>query len=167
MARIFDVQDRGQALIADFKQRETALRERAKARGQSSSYLFWFSSPSPSADAYLAGKNGPTGFIADLLGGRNAIDNEADWPTLGWEGIIAANPDVFVVADLDRNRWELDKPAAKIEFLQTDPAVSQLDAVKKGRIVVMDGQAMNPSIRTIRGAEQVEKQLEELEAKSK
>jgi iron complex transport system substrate-binding protein len=31
----------------------------------------------------------------------------------------------------------------------------------------MDGQAMNPTIRTIRGAEQVEKQLEEFEAKTK
>ncbi|WP_374700970.1 ABC transporter substrate-binding protein [Aureimonas sp. AU40] len=167
LSRIFDVQDKGQALIGEFKQREAALRERAKARGQSQSFLFWFSSPSPSADAYLAGKNGATGFIADLLGGRNAVDNEAEWPTLGWEGIIATNPNVIVVADLDRNRWELDKPAAKIEFLKTDPAVSQLDAVKNGRIVVMDGQAMNPTIRTIRGAEQIEKQLEELEAKTK
>ncbi len=167
LSRIFDVQDKGQAVIADFKAREATLREKAKARGKDYSYLFWFSSPSPSADAYLTGKLGPGGFIADLLGGRSAIQSEAEWPTLNWEGIIAANPDVFVVADLDRNRWELDKPAAKIKFLTTDPAVSQLEAVKQGRIVVMDGQAMNPTVRTIRGAEQVEKQLEEIEAKSK
>ncbi|KTQ85883.1 ABC transporter substrate-binding protein [Aureimonas ureilytica] len=167
LSRIFDVQDKGQAVIADFKQREAALREKAKARGKDYSYLFWFSSPSPSADAYLTGKLGPGGYIADLLGGHSAVESEAEWPTMGWEGIIATNPGVIVVADLDRNRWALDKPAAKIEFLKTDPAVSQLDAVQKGRIVVMDGQAMNPTIRTIRGAEQVEKQLEALSADSK
>jgi iron complex transport system substrate-binding protein len=81
---------------------------------------------------------------------------------VSWEGIIATNPGVIVIADLDRNRWELDKPEAKIEFLKTDPAVSQLEAVKKGYIVTMDGQAMNPTIRTIYGAEQVADQLEEL-----
>jgi iron complex transport system substrate-binding protein len=162
LSQIFDVADRGQALIADFKARETALRASVPASDKKLSYVFWFSSPSPSADAYLGGKNGASGFIADLLGGQNAITAEAEWPTLGWESIIAANPDVIVVASLDRNRWELDKPEAKIKFLTTDPAVSQIPAVKNKAMVVMDGQAMNPTIRTIYGAEQVADQLRTL-----
>ncbi|MEO9339330.1 ABC transporter substrate-binding protein [Mesorhizobium sp. SB112] len=162
LSQIFDVADRGQALIADFKAREAALRASVPASDKKLSYVFWFSSPSPSADAYLGGKNGASGFIADLLGGQNAITSEAEWPTLGWESIIAANPDVIVVANLDRNRWELDKPEAKIKFLTTDPAVSQIPAVKNKAMVVMDGQAMNPTIRTIYGAEQVADQLRTL-----
>ncbi|MBA8821876.1 ABC transporter substrate-binding protein [Ochrobactrum sp. P6BS-III] len=162
LSQIFDVSDRGQALIADFKARETALRASVPASGKKLSYLFWFSSPSPSADAYLGGGNGASSFIADVLGGENAIKAEAEWPTLGWESIIAANPDVIVVANLDRNRWELDKPEAKIQFLNTDPAVSQMPAVKNKAIAVMDGQAMNPTIRTIYGAEQVAEQLKAL-----
>ena len=162
LSRIFDVADRGQALIADFKAREAALRASVTPGDKKLSYVFWFSSPSPSADAYLGGKNGASGFIADLLGGRNAIGAEAEWPTLGWEGIIAAKPDVIVIASLDRNRWELDKPEAKIKFLTTDPAVSQLDAVRNKAIVVMDGQAMNPTVRTLYGAEQVAQQLKAL-----
>ncbi|MBB3950151.1 ABC transporter substrate-binding protein [Aureimonas jatrophae] len=163
LARIFDVQDRGRALIADFKSREDALRAASPAGGEKKlSYLFWFSSPSPSADAYLGGKNGASGFIADILGGTNAIQTEAEWPALGWESIIAAAPDVIVVASLDRNRWALDKPAAKIEFLNTDPATSQMPAVRNKAIVVMDGQAMNPTVRTIYGAEQVAEQLKAL-----
>jgi iron complex transport system substrate-binding protein len=162
LSQIFDVADRGQALIADFKAREAALRSSVSKDGKKLSYLFWFSSQSPTADAYLGGKNAASGFIADLLGGRNAIDAAAEWPTLGWESIIASNPDVIVVANLDRNRWELDKPEAKIKFLTTDPAVSQIAAVKNKAIVVMDGQAMNPTIRTIYGAEQVAEQLKAL-----
>lgn len=162
LSRIFDVADRGQALIADFKAREAALRAGVTPGDKKLSYVFWFSSPSPSADAYLGGKNGASGFIADLLGGRNAIGAEAEWPTLGWESIIAAKPDVIVVASLDRNRWELDKPEAKIRFLTTDPAVSQLAAVRNKAIVVMDGQAMNPGVRTVYGAEQVAQQLKAL-----
>lgn len=162
IARIFDVQDRGNALIADLKKREAALRADAPKDGKKLSYVFWFSSPSPAADAYLGGKNSASGFIADVLGGTNAITSEAESPALGWESIIASNPDVIVVAQVDRNRWELDKSAAKIEFLNTDPATSQMPAVKNKAIVVMDGQAMNPTVRTIYGAEQVAQQLKTL-----
>ena len=162
LSQIFDVAERGQALIEDLKRREAALRSSVAAEGKTLSYVFWFSSPAPSADAYLGGKNGASGFIADVLGGVNAINAEAEWPTLGWESIIAANPDVIVVASLDRNRWELDKPEAKIAFLNSDPAVSQMSAVKNKAVVIMDGQAMNPTIRTIYGAEQVAEQLKSL-----
>ncbi|PQZ48465.1 ABC transporter substrate-binding protein [Ochrobactrum sp. MYb15] len=162
LSQIFDVTDRGQRLIADFKAREAALRASVPTGGKKLSYVFWFSSQSPSADAYLGGGNGASSFIANVLGGENAIKAEAEWPTLGWESIIAANPDVIVVANLDRNRWELDKPEAKIAFLNSDPAVSQMPAVKNKAIAVMDGQAMNPTIRTIYGAEQVAEQLKVL-----
>lgn len=161
-AKIFNVEDRGQAVIASFKKREADLRKEFGKSKKDLSFVFWFSSASPSADAYVGGKNSASGFIADVLGGHNAITAEAEWPTVGWESIIAANPDVIVVSSLDRNRWALDNAEEKIKFLKSDPAVSQLDAVKKGHIVVMDGQAMNPTIRTIYGAEQVGEQLRKL-----
>lgn len=162
LATIFNVESRGEALVADFKKRESALRAKFSKSGKDLSFLVWFSSSSPSADAYVGGKNGASGFIANVLGGHNAVTSEAEWPTVGWESIIAMNPDVIVVSRLDRNRWALDSAEEKIKFLKSDPAVSQLDAVKKGHIVVMDGQAMNPTIRTIYGAEEVAAQLEKL-----
>jgi len=162
LAQIFDVRDRGDALIADLKKREAALRTDAAKDSKKLSYVFWFSSPSPSADAYLGGKNSASGFIANVLGGTNAITSEAESPALGWESIIASNPDVIVVAQVDRNRWDLDKSEAKISFLTTDPATSQMPAVKNKAVVVMDGQAMNPTVRTIYGAEQVAQQLKTL-----
>jgi len=161
-AKIFNVEDRGQQVINDFKKRESALRKAFPKGKKDLSFVFWFSSSSPTADAYVGGKNGASGFIADLLGGHNAITTETEWPTVSWESIIAANPDVIVVTSLDRNRWKLDSAEEKIKFLKSDPAVSQLDAVKKDHIVVMDGQAMNPTIRTIYGAEQVAEQLRKM-----
>lgn len=161
-ASIFNVEDRGQAVVADFKKREADLRQEFGKNKKDLSFVFWFSSSSPSADAYVGGKNSASGFIANVLGGHNAITSETEWPTVSWESIIAANPDVIVVSSLDRNRWALDNAEEKIKFLKSDPAISQLDAVKKGHIVVMDGQAMNPTIRTIYGAEQVGEQLRKL-----
>ncbi|MEQ8482113.1 MAG: ABC transporter substrate-binding protein [Hoeflea sp.] len=162
LSRIFDVAERGEALIADFRAREAALRAQFSANADLT-FLFWFSSPSPADDAYLGGGNGPSGYIADVLGGRNAIATDAEWPTLGWEGIMAADPKVMVVAQVDRNRWDLDKAENKISFLKSDPTVSQMPAVENGRIVTMSGAAMNPSIRTLYGAEQVAEQLKALD----
>ncbi|NSY20182.1 ABC transporter substrate-binding protein [Neorhizobium sp. AL 9.2.2] len=162
LSQIFDVSDRGEALIENLKKREAALRGHMPKDGKKLSYLFWFSSPSPAADAYLAGKNTPSGFIAEVLGGTNAITSEADSPALGWESIIAANPDVIVVAQVDRNRWELDKAEAKVKFLKTDSGTSQMPAVKNNAIVIMEGQAMNPTIQTIFGAEKIAEQLKVL-----
>ena len=162
LSRIFDVADRGQVLIQDFKSREAALREQF-AETEGLTFLFWFSSPSPADDAYLGGGNGPSGYIADILGGSNAIVTKADWPAVGWESIIAADPTVFVAAQVDRNRWDLDTAENKIDFLTSAAAVSQMDAVRNGRIVVMNGAAMNPSIRTLYGAEQVADQLKALD----
>lgn len=153
LSRIFDVADRGQALIADFRAREADLRARFEAGDNT--FLFWFSSPSEGEDAYLGGKNGASGFIADLLGGRNAITTEAEWPTVGCEGIIAADPTYIVAASLDRDRWTLDRAENKIAFLTTDPSVSQMPAVQAGRILTMNGAAMNPTIRTLYGAEEL------------
>ena len=160
LSQIFDVADRGQAVIAQFKAREAALRARVAGSDTDPSFVFWFSSPSPSDDAYLGGKNGASGYIADLLGGHNAITTEAEWPTVSWEGIMAANPTVLVIASLDRNRWELDNAETKRAFVTTDPVVSQLEAVREGHIAVMNGAAMNPTIRTIYGAEELADQLE-------
>lgn len=162
MARIFDVQDRGAALIEDLKAREAALRDEFANR-EDLTFLFWFSSPSPADDAYLGGGNGPSGYIADVLGGTNAVQTEAEWPTLGWEGIMAADPTVIVAAQVDRARWDLDDADAKIAYLKSDPTVSQMEAVQAGRIVVMSGAAMNPSIRTLFGAEEVAAQLKALD----
>ena len=159
-ARIFNVEDRGQALIADFKnvkptcatnlvKQKDLLRLLVLQRLAFGRCLCWR-------------QNSASGFIASVLGGHNAITSETEWPTVSWESIIAANPDVIVVASLDRNRWALDKAEEKIKFLKSDPAVSQLEAVKKGHIVVMDGQAMNPTIRTLYGAEQVGEQLRKM-----
>ena len=162
LSRIFDVQDRGQAVIADFKAREQALRD-TFSKNDDLTFLFWFSSASAADDAYLGGGNGPSGFIADLLGGKNALDTKAEWPTSNWEGIMAADPTVIVATQVDRNRWDLDKAENKIAFLESDPTVSQMEAVRKGRIVVMSGAAMNPSIRTLYGAEEIAGQLEAID----
>lgn len=153
-ARIFDVADRGDALVAKLKRREAdAIASVAANNAKGLSVAFWFSSREVKGDAFMAGRNGVPAYILSVLGDRNVIDTNDEWPTVSWEAIAAGNPAVIVVARMDRRRFPADDVSTKLNFLKTDPVVSRLDAVQRQRIIVMDAQAMNPGIRTIDGIE--------------
>lgn len=60
-----------------------------------------------------------------------------------------------MIGDLTRKQQTAETAQAKIHFLETNPATRNLTAVKKKRYVLLSGQAMNPSIRTVEGIEKV------------
>ncbi|EIM29894.1 ABC transporter substrate-binding protein [Microvirga lotononidis] len=161
LSRIFDVADRGQALITQLKEREDTVRQRVAGKAKDVRLIYWFSSPDVAGDAWVAGRNGASGYITKVIGARNVVDSEQEWPLVGWETIASANPTVIVIGTMDRRTQGADDPVVKRKFLTTDPVVSRLDAVEKGRIVELDAQAMNPTIRTITGLETVAAALEQ------
>ena len=154
LAQIFDVRDRGDALIADLKKREAqAVASIAGARAKDLPIVFWYSSKEVSGDAFIAGKNSAPAYILKTLGARNVVTTEDEWPLVGWETIAQANPAVIVIASMDRRRYAADDPKVKVDFLEKDPVTSRLDAVRDKHFVMMDAQSMNPTIRTIDGIE--------------
>lgn len=161
LAAIFNVGERGAELVADFEAREAALRERFAGKSQDISILFWFSSSEVAGDAWVAGKNGASGYITEVLGARNVIDTEAEWPLVSWEAIATADPAVIVIGTMDRRTQAADDPIVKLDYLANDPVASELTAARNNHIIEMDAQAMNPTIRTISGMEKVAAALEE------
>jgi iron complex transport system substrate-binding protein len=154
LAEIFDVTDRGDALVAALKAREAnAAASMAGAGGGKLPVVFWFSSKEVNGDAFIAGKNSAPAYILKAIGAKNVVTSEEEWPLVGWETIAEANPAIIVIATMDRRRYTADDPAVKIDFLEKDPVTSQLEAVKGKRFVMMDAQSMNPTIRTIDGIE--------------
>jgi iron complex transport system substrate-binding protein len=154
LSKIFDVEDRGTALIADLKAREAkAVASIASVKAKNLPIVFWFSSKEVKGDAFIAGKNSAPAYMLKTIGASNVVSTEEEWPLVGWETIAKANPAVIVIATMDRRRYAADDPAVKVKFLETDPVVSQLDAVKNRHFVMMDAQSMNPTIRTIDGIE--------------
>ena len=154
LAGIFDVADRGEALVTELKSRETAAIDSAKALGLTdASAVFWFSSAEMDIDPYVAGRKGPPAYMMNALGLKNIIESDEEWPVVSWETIARANPSVIVIAKMDRRRFEADDYEKKIEFLKSDPVTREMDAVKNDRIVVIDGHSMDPSIRNIAALE--------------
>ncbi len=154
LSEIFDIKERGDALIADLKKREAdAVASIEGAAGKNLPVVFWFSSKEVSGDAFIAGKNSAPAYILKTIGAKNVVTTEEEWPLVGWETISQANPAVIVLATMDRRRYAADDPQTKIDFLENDPVTKELDAVKNKRFVMMDAQSMNPTIRTIDGIE--------------
>jgi iron complex transport system substrate-binding protein len=153
LAQIYDIQDRGDALITTLKKREADAVASLAGTAKDLPIAFWFSSKEVQGDAFIAGKNSAPAYILKTLGARNVVSTEEEWPLVGWETIAEANPAVIVIATMDRRRYAADDPKVKIDFLERDPVTSQLDAVRKRHFVAMDAQSMNPTIRTIDGLE--------------
>lgn len=154
LGQIFDVSDKADALVADMKTREAAAIEKAKALNlKDASAVFWFSSAEMDVDPYVAGRKGPPGYMMEKLGLKNVVESDEEWPTVSWESIARANPSVIVIARMDRRRFEADDYEKKLAFLKSDPVTSQMDAVKNGRIVILDAHAMDPSIRNVTALE--------------
>ncbi|MFE9823237.1 ABC transporter substrate-binding protein [Streptomyces sp. NPDC005791] len=151
LARVFGVPERGDALVARLEARIGKATEGMDASG--TTMLYWFAN----AEApYLAGCCGAPGIITEELGAENVFDDtHEEWPQINWETVADRNPDVLVIGDLTRKSQTAESAAKKIEFLESNPATKNMDAVRHKRYVLLSGQAMNPSIRTVEGVEQV------------
>jgi iron complex transport system substrate-binding protein len=160
---IFDVQGPAADLIAQNRARvEQAAADVAATGAEDVTVLYWFSSPELEGEAYVAGNLGAPGWISDAVGVTNAVDSAEEWPLVGWETLASLDPDVIVLGTMDRRNLPADDVAEKRRFLETDPVASQMTAVREGRLIEMDAQSMNPTLRAVDGVETLAEGLRDL-----
>ncbi|MBO1330355.1 ABC transporter substrate-binding protein [Streptomyces sp. VRA16 Mangrove soil] len=151
LARIFDVRERGEKLVQQLKSRVS--RATSGFGGGDTSVLYWFAN---SDSPYMAGCCGAPGVITKELGLRNVFDDtRQEWPQIGWETVAERDPDVLVIGDLTRRSQSAESAAQKIAFLESDPVTKHMTAVREKRYVLLSGQDLNPTIRTVDGVEKV------------
>ncbi|MEV1064879.1 ABC transporter substrate-binding protein [Streptomyces sp. NPDC050263] len=151
LARIFGVEERGEKLVTQLEGRVAEATSGIDA--ENATVLYWFANQE---SPYLAGCCGAPGIITNALGAKNVFDDSTqEWPQVNWETVADRNPDVLVIGDLTRKSQTAETAARKIAFLESDPATKNMDAVKQKRYVLLSGQAMNPTIRTVEGVEKV------------
>lgn len=152
LAVIFDVADRGERLVADLQERAAAATEGVDFEGRT--VMFWFAD---TKTPYIAGGLGSASLLAATTGMENVFkDTVDDWPAVGWESVVEADPDILVLGDLQRDRFPGDLLDDKIEFLKDDELTRTLDAVEQERFIALHGAEMNPSIRFVDGLEKIQ-----------
>ncbi|WP_369031158.1 MULTISPECIES: ABC transporter substrate-binding protein [Streptomyces] len=157
LAKIFGVEARGDELVESLKARVT--KATAGIDASDSSVLYWFANQE---SPYMAGCCGAPGIITDALGAKNVFDDTTEeWPQINWETVADRDPDVLVIGDLTRKSQTAETAAKKIAFLESNAATKNMTAVRNKRYVLLSGQAMNPTIRTVEGVEKVAAALRE------
>ncbi len=118
------------ALVSSMKARVEAVR--AKTSAAATGYrplVFWETWDEPLMSA------GPltfTGQIIEAAGGRNCFaDSTADWPVIGFESLLARDPDWIMSS-------ESHGDAVTLERLARRPGWAALKAVKGGQVALLD-----------------------------
>ncbi len=150
LSAIFDVQERGAELVGRLKKRLAAA---PPVTGSVPTVAFWFSGLRM---PYLAGCCSAPGLYARELGVTNVFaDAREDWPEISWEALADRDPDVLVLADLNRRRVDGDALDTKIRFLESDPVTRNLKAVRAKHYVVLTGSELDPGIRQVDAVEKL------------
>jgi iron complex transport system substrate-binding protein len=103
----------------------------------------WYSSGDDTP--YVGAGIGAPQMIMDAAGLENvAADVEDTWTSMGWEAIVAADPDIIVLVDAAWNTAD-----QKIAHLESNPATAALPAVQEGRYLVVDFPATEAGVRNV------------------
>ena len=150
LGRIFDVQDRANALVAHMQAQVANIRKTLPAQRPR---VFLYDSGEDRA--MTSGRLGMPQALIDAAGGRNILEDvEASWTRVNWESVVERNPEVIVIVDYGEV-----SAAQKQAFLQQHPALQSVDAIRNKRFVVIPYVAATPSLENVEAIETIAKSL--------
>lgn len=153
VAAAFGVPERAADLRAE-QQRQLAGVEQAAA-GDGLRVL-WYDSGDKTP--YVGAGDGGPQLVLDAVGATNVFGEVAgSWADGSWEDVVAADPDVVVLADAG---WS--SAAEKRAYLERDPVLRDLTAVREGRFITVPFSESTVGVRLVDGAASVAEQLARL-----
>ncbi|WP_085707485.1 ABC transporter substrate-binding protein [Pseudomonas sp. B35(2017)] len=148
LGKIFDVQDRANALITGMQSQVAEIRKDLPAEKPR---VFLYDSGEDRA--MTSGRLGMPQALIDAAGGRNVLDDvEASWTRINWETVVERNPQVIVIVDYSEITAE-----QKIEFLLKNKALQSVDAIKNQRFIVIPYVQATPGIDNVLAVETLAK----------
>ncbi|WP_414159004.1 ABC transporter substrate-binding protein [Pseudomonas sp. BNK-45] len=148
LGRIFDVQDRANALITQM-QEQVAEVQKDLPKDKPRVFLY----DSGEDRAMTSGRLGMPQALIDAAGGRNILDDvEASWTRVNWETVVERNPQVIVIVDYSEVTAE-----QKQQFLLNNQALQGVDAIKNQRFIVIPYVQATPGIDNVLAVETLAK----------
>jgi iron complex transport system substrate-binding protein len=142
IGRIFGVEARAEALVADMRARvgDTVRRiESAGAFGTTRVMIYDSNTDTP----YVAACCGAGGMAITAAGGRNVFDDlTGGWKSANWEAVVERNPEVIVLIEAE---WSSAREKAR--FLLENEALATVDAIRNVRMVTVPFTSTTPGIR--------------------
>ena len=141
-------------LVAAQEESLSAIEDAAPGAGFD---VVWFDSGDKTP--FVGGGDGGPQLILDALGATNVFEDlEGGWGDGNWEDVLAADPDVIVLADA---AWSTAKE--KRAYLEKDPVLRDLEAVQAGAFITVPFSATTPGVRLVDGASTVADAIDALD----
>ncbi|MBB3241794.1 iron complex transport system substrate-binding protein [Pseudomonas sp. Tn43] len=148
LGKIFDVQDRANAVIARMQAQVADIR---KGLPMDKPRVFLYDSGEDRA--MTSGRLGMPQALIDAAGGRNILDDvEASWTRVNWENVVERNPQVIVIVDYGEVTAQ-----QKEQFLLNNKALQSVDAIKNQRFIVIPYVQATPGIDNVLAVESLAK----------
>ena len=141
LGTIFGVEDRADELIAGWQ----AELDEIAATIPDTDPLRVFVYDSGEDTPFTAGRYAMPTAMIEAAGGRNIMDDvESSWTRVAWEPVVERDPEVIVIVNYGEVTAE-----EKIDFMRSNPAFADIDAVVNDRFVVLEYVEATPGPRNI------------------
>ncbi|MDK9659409.1 ABC transporter substrate-binding protein [Propionibacterium freudenreichii] len=150
IAKLFGQPGNATTVIDAQKTELDAVKQAKAGDGQK---VFWWDSQTDTP--FTGGNAGGPALVMQSVGATNAFaDVDGAWANVPWEKVVAADPDVIVLADAS---WSTSQ--SKIDYISNDPALKNLKAVQNKRFITVPFSQTTPGATLVDGAKSVSDQL--------
>ena len=149
LGRIFKIEDKANAIVKSYRNELASLTKNIQSKDPLKVFVYDSGKDTP----FTAGLYAMPTALIEAAGGKNVMDNfEKSWGTVTWEEVIDRNPEVIVIINYGNVTAE-----QKREFMMTNPAFTEIDAVKNDRFVTLEYVEATPGPRNIKAVKKLVK----------
>ncbi|MEM8554646.1 MAG: ABC transporter substrate-binding protein [Pseudomonadota bacterium] len=141
LGTIFGIDDTAQDLVNGYRAELAAFTDSLETGEPLRVFVYDSGEDTP----FTAGRYAMPTALIEAAGGVNIMDDfEKSWATVTWEEVVERNPEVVVIVNYGNVTAE-----EKREFMVSNPAFADLDAVKNDRFVTLEYVEATPGPRNI------------------
>ena len=141
LGTIFGVEDTAQAVVAGYRAELASFTDGLDAGEPLRVFVYDSGEDTP----FTAGRYAMPTALIEAAGGVNIMDDfEKSWATVTWEEVVERNPEVIMIVNYGEVTAE-----QKRDFMMSNPAFADLDAVKNDRFVTLEYVEATPGPRNI------------------
>ena len=141
LGRIFDVEEKATALVDGYEAELKSIKDALENKEPLRVFVYDSGEDKP----FTAGLYAMPTALIEAAGGLNVMNGfEKSWGTVTWEEVIEQNPEVVVIVNYGSVTAE-----QKREFMNSNPAFANIDAVKNNRFVILEYVEVTPGPRNI------------------
>lgn len=141
LGKIFGVEEKANELVEGYRAELNAFTDALDTGEPPRVFVYDSGEDAP----FTAGRYAMPTALIEAAGGKNIMDEiEKSWATVTWEEVVERNPEIVVIVNYGNVTAE-----QKREFMMSNPAFADLDAVKNDHFVTLEYVEATPGPRNI------------------